>query len=327
MSFFPVMYSLLSAEALLSHIMGTYKLNQPAELQFFLRGMNDTYILTAGQEKYIFRVYRADLRSQSEIFFELDLLAELHQKGIAVSIPIPRIDGKLINEFNVPEGIRYGVLFSYAEGHERHIRTPEDSYAVGKAAAEIHKASEGFRSSHNRGELNLEHLIDKPLRIIQAHMAHRRQDYEFLYSLIMQLRQRLDMYLEQGLDWGICHGDLHGNTNAAFAENGTLTHYDFDICGFGWRAYDIAEFRLAREIHSGHDKNEVEQLWQAFLQGYAEVRELGECDLQAVPLFVALRQLWLFSLCFSEAAYVGAADFDDGFIDGKLEYFRGLNLT
>lgn len=61
-----------------------------------------------------------------------------------------------------------------------------------------------------------------------------------------------------------------------------LTHYDFDISGYGWRAYDIA----------------------------------------AVALFVVLRQLWLFGLCFNESELVGGADFDEGFIDSKMEYFR-----
>lgn len=160
------------------------------------------------------------------------------------------------------------------------------------------------------------------LSIIKLHMEHRQEDYRFICELIFGLKEQLVMRIEEGLDWGVCHGDLYGNTNVAFTDNGTLTHYDFDICGYGWRAYDIAEFRLAREIHSGHNKDEVERLWEAFLHGYKAVRELNVNDIKVIPIFVVLRQLWLFGLCFSESELIGGADFDDGFIDSKMEYFR-----
>ncbi|WP_258199332.1 phosphotransferase [Paenibacillus endoradicis] len=324
MSLFPIDYSLLSKQALLSHIKDNYEVYEPINIKYFLRGMNDTYVLETKSEKYIFRVYRADRRNKSEIAFELDLLNFLYKNDVSVSIPITKKDGTLINEFFVPEGVKYGVMFSFAEGNEKPIQAVEDSYLFGKAVAQIHKVTDSFRSEHVRANLNLEHLIEKPLNIIKLHMEHRQEDYNFIYELVLGLKEKLVMKIEEGLDWGVCHGDLHGNTNVAFTENGKLTHYDFDISGYGWRSYDIAEFRLAREIHSGHNKEEVERLWEAFLHGYRDVRDLSENDVKVVSIFVALRQLWLFGLCFSESELIGVADFDDGFIDSKLEYFRNL---
>ncbi|SFF02135.1 Ser/Thr protein kinase RdoA involved in Cpx stress response, MazF antagonist [Paenibacillus algorifonticola] len=236
-------------------------------------------VLETEEAKYIFRVYRADRRRISEIKFELDLLKELHVKGVNVSIPIAKKDGTFINEFLVSEGMKYGVMFSFAEGDEKPIQTIEDSYLFGQAAARIHHAADSFSSKHEREILNLEYLIVKPLH------------------------------------------------NASFTEDGKLTHYDFDICGYGWRAYDIAEFRLAREIHSRHNKDEVEQLWEAFLNGYRDIRHFSENDLKAVPIFVVLRQFWLFGLCFSEAELIGEADFDNGFIDSKMDYFRNVDCV
>ncbi|QGQ99187.1 aminoglycoside phosphotransferase [Paenibacillus psychroresistens] len=324
MSLFPVAYSLLSKQALLSHIKDNYDVHEPLTLKYFLRGMNDTYILETGSCKYMFRVYRADRRNKSEIAFELDLLNYLNQNDVCVSIPITKIDGTLINEFFVTEGVKYGVMFSYAEGNERPIRTVEDSFLFGKSVALIHKVTDNFSSKHVRGNLNFDHLIENPLNIIKLHMDHRQEDFNCIYEIIIKLKEQLVMKIEEGLDWGVCHGDLHGNTNVAFTDNGKLTHYDFDISGYGWRSYDIAEFRLAREIHSRHNKDEVERLWEAFLNGYREVRDLSENDVQVVSIFVALRQLWLFGLCFSESELIGGADFGDRFIDSKMEYFRKL---
>ncbi|WIM38274.1 phosphotransferase [Paenibacillus sp. PK4536] len=326
MSLFPVTYSLLSRQALLAHIKDNYKFQEPIHLKYFLKGMNDTYIVESGSGKYIFRVYRADRRSRSDIAFELDVLNYLNENDVNVSIPIAQKDRTFINDFLITEGVKHGVMFSYAEGNEKPIHTVEDSYLFGESVAQIHKVTEHFRSEHVRSNLDLEYLIEKPLNIIKLHMEHRLEDYHFIYKLILGLKEQLASKIEQGLDWGICHGDLHGNTNVAFTDNGKLTHYDFDICGYGWRSYDIAEFRLAREIHSGHNKDEVERLWEAFLNGYRNVKDLSRHDVEAVSLFVVIRQLWLFSLCFTESELIGGADFDDGFIDSKMEYFRKVNF-
>ncbi len=326
MSLFPVTYSLLSKQALLVHIKDNYDFQEPIHLKYFLKGMNDTYIVDTESSKYIFRVYRADRRNKSEIAFELDVLNHLNGNNVSVSVPITKKDGTFINDFLVMEGVKHSVMFSYAEGNEKPIHTVEDSYLFGKSVAHIHKVTEHFKSEHVRDTLDLEYLIDKPLNIIKLHMEHRLEDYHFIYELILGLKEQLAMKIEEGLDWGFCHGDLHGNTNVAFADNEELTHYDFDICGYGWRSYDIAEFRLAREIHSGHNKDEVERLWKAFLNGYRNVRDLSRNDVEAVSLFVVIRQLWLFSLCFTESELIGVADFDNGFIDSKMEYFRKVNF-
>ena len=178
MSLFPVAYSLLSKQALLSHIKDNYEVHEPIHLKYFLRGMNDTYILETGSGKYIFRVYRADRRNKSEIAFELDLLNYLNENDVSVSIPTKK-DGTFINEFFVTEGVKYGVMFSFAEGNEKPIHAVEDSYLFGKSVAQIHKVTDNFKSAHVRGNLNLEHLIEKPLNIIKLHMEHSLRGLQF----------------------------------------------------------------------------------------------------------------------------------------------------
>lgn len=326
MSLFPVTYSLLSKQAVRLHIQHHYEIGSVVKIQYFLRGMNDTYEVETDVDRYIFRIYRADRRSRSDIEFELELLRFLGANGISVSEPIPRKDGTYLNGFNVTEGMRYGVLFQYAEGHERPIHAAADSYQFGESIGHMHKAADHFECRHAREQLDMECLIDRPLSIIRPYMEHRLMDYNYLGKLATELKKRISELEVKGLDWGVCHGDLHGNTNVAFTEEEQLTQYDFDLCGYGWSAYDIAEFRLAREIHSGHDPEEVEELWDAFLRGYGSVRSLCENDLAAVPVFVAIRQLWLFGLCFQDSEFVGIADFDDRFIDSKIQYFKSLGF-
>lgn len=210
-------------------------------------------------------------------------------------------------------------MFTFAEGQEKPIRNLADSLKFGKSVATIHKVTSEFKSNYSRTKLDLEYLIKQPLYVLQAYLSP--VDYENLAKVAAQLEEKVVTAVGQGLDWGLCHGDLHGNTNVAFTADGKLIHYDFDICGYGWRAYDIAEFRLVREIHSGHDKDEVERLWEAFLQGYNQVQPLAGRDIELVPTFVVIRQLWLFARCMQESRLVGTADFDNHFIKEKMNVF------
>jgi hypothetical protein len=53
---------------------------------------------------------------------------------------------------------------------------------------------------------------------------------------------------------------------------------DFDLCGRGWRAYDIASYLL---VIRGSAEEEASQ--QAFLKGYEEIRPLREIEGETLP--------------------------------------------
>jgi Ser/Thr protein kinase RdoA (MazF antagonist) len=80
---FPATYSTLSAKALASYLSTQYVLNEVVELNFICRGLNDTYIVTCGaDEKYVFRIYRANWRSRNDIAYEVDALAHLRKEDV-----------------------------------------------------------------------------------------------------------------------------------------------------------------------------------------------------------------------------------------------------
>jgi Ser/Thr protein kinase RdoA (MazF antagonist) len=55
--------------------------------------------------------------------------------------------------------------------------------------------------------------------------------------------------------------------------------------------YDIAVYPWSISLAKQDSK-----LWEAFLEGYTQQRDVGELDLAAVPLFVAIRHIWLLGL-------------------------------
>jgi Ser/Thr protein kinase RdoA (MazF antagonist) len=315
---FPVTHSTLSINALMTDILPCYDIGTPVECRFLNQGLNDTYVVETKTDKYILRVYRAGWRSRSDILYEIDALLHLKQHNVSVSFPVPRKDGEILQTVTAPEGSRTIVLFSYAPGKEPAYEADEEneSYQYGRSVAQIHSETDEFRSQHQRFHLDLDHLLDIPLKSIRPLILHRPDDWKYLYSLSERLRQHVADLPLSSLERGFCHGDFHG-WNAHIGQDGALTFFDFDCCGFGWRAYDIAVFRWGAR-GSGKEK----ERWPHFLRGYREVRPIHEVDIQATSYFVAIRQFWLLGLHTSNGQDWGFGWMNDRYFDQAIKFFR-----
>jgi Ser/Thr protein kinase RdoA (MazF antagonist) len=247
--------------------------------------------------------------------YELELLSHLAARGVSVSLPLVTRDGSLTHPLPAPEGTRYLVLFTYANGAHLPLAEEANSYRVGQVAAAIHAASEDFVSRHARLPLDLQYLIDAPLAALRPFFAHRPDDGSYLERFAARLRARAEAVVRLALDWGVCHGDLGGG-NIHIAEDQTLTVFDFDLCGPGWRAWDLAAIQRVAT-----DQNQAGIL-DSFLKGYTERRPLAAADLAAVPLFGAIRHLWSLGLQASNVADWGILRVSDGILDRELAFFR-----
>lgn len=316
---FPVTRSILSAEALSEVVVADYSLAALTECLFFQWGLNDTYLLKTSDATYVLRVYRKGWRSLPEIQYELEVLLFLQNAGIGVSAPIQRTDGRFIGTIHAPEGLRYTVLFTYAPGREATYESKDDNtaYLYGKVAAQIHTATEMFKSQHQRAALDLEHLIEIPLRSIRPMLAHRPEDWRYLQTLTATLQQQVMQLPLSSLEQGFCHGDLHWGNAHIQDETHTVTVFDFDCCGEGCRAYDLAVFRWAARCR----KKEQDQ-WPAFLRGYREVRTIHERESQAIPYFVALRHVWLLGLHADCRQDLGMGWMNDAYFDEAIKFLR-----
>jgi Ser/Thr protein kinase RdoA (MazF antagonist) len=297
-----ISYSTLSPSAVVSHISREYKLGDLKSSEFLARGLNDTYRVQTTDRSYAFRVYRAGWRCQSEIQYELDILLHLDRKGIGVSTPIASKDGSLLIPIEQPEGMRFTVLFTYAVGEQSGALTEAQARSFGAAVAKLHAASDGFMSHHARFALDLDHLIDQPLSAALPFLVHRPDDQLYLKELATRIRDRIAA-VQAELEFGFCHGDLH-SFNAAF-DGETATMFDFDCCGLGWRAYDIAVYRWLLELRN------IASNWNPFLDAYQALRPMREIDLSAVPLFVAARYIWILGLHTSNAPFLGRSFMTD----------------
>ena len=112
---FTAYYSTLPPEALANHISSAYGFKN-ITCRLLVRGVGDTYEIGSNQGHFILRVYRSSHRDLAQIEAEIKLLLTLKRADVSVSYPIADLSGIYIQPINATEGIRYAVLFSYANG-------------------------------------------------------------------------------------------------------------------------------------------------------------------------------------------------------------------
>ncbi|RKN64895.1 phosphotransferase enzyme family protein [Paenibacillus ginsengarvi] len=315
---FPVTHSVLSQRALAADVVPSY-VSAPAECRLLVKGMNDTYLVLAERKRFILRVYRHGHRTLADIRHEIDLLQHVYEGGGKVAVPIVRRDGDYLTELSAPEGTRYAAMFTYAPGASRPL-TQEMAALYGKAAAELHRAMEMFRSEHERYRIDTRYLLDDGTPSIIPLLTHRDEDRAFVQRLWRFLRERLDT-MSPSLKQGLCHGDLNGG-NCHIDDEGQVTFFDFDCEGLGWQAYDLAVFNWS--VRDRPDRELALKLWQTYLDAYGREMHIGEADYAAIPYFVAARQLWLVGLHCRHADEWTYGYLTDAYFDRRLKLLRDL---
>ena len=93
---------------------------------------------------------------------------------------------------------------------------------------------------------------------------------------------------------------------------GQITLFDFDLCGPGWRAYDIGTFLI----------DDPEAIAEAFLEGYQGVRLLSAMEQAAIPLFQIAQSIWVLGLRADYMNEWGSAALSDRLVNNVLAFIK-----
>ncbi len=316
---FPVIASTLSPQAFVDEILPGFGIGAIRECQFYSGGFNHTYrIKTVDGSTYYLRAYRIQWRTLEDILYELDVLNHLKHKGFPAAKPVPYKDGQPYCAVPAPEGVRYLALFTEAPGPEiTYAHEPEKiAYRYGQAVACMHTALADFNSPHPRFQLDLDYFTLQPLQFIEPFLIDRPEDWKTIQQFAESLRKQILALPAEALEKGFCHGDLQGY-HANVAPDGTLTFFDFDCGGYGYRAYDLAVFLWCCRLQDA-----VSARWEPFLKGYRETRLIQELDVQAAPLFVCARYLWHMGVHTQNSPDWGIDFLNDEYFDTHLPRLR-----
>lgn len=281
MTHFPVSSSILSAKHLTSFLQEKYRLSPDTHCQILKSGINDTYKVSDGGSIFVWRVYSLGWRSREEISEELKFLQQLKEKSIAISYPIADIKNNYVQTLQAPEGDRFAVLFSYANGAKQHIVSAETHFQIGQLMAQIHKISCGM--TLDKVQYTPEILLNDSLIKISKFLSDESEEMRFMKSTQAFLIQEWHNIDFSKMRQGIVHLDIWFD-NLNVDEEGRATIFDFDFCGNGLLALDIAYY--VKQLHNveRYEEKEYQPKVDSFMIGYESVNPISDEEKRLIPI-------------------------------------------
>lgn len=281
---FPVTYSLVSSRAIEEEMIPLYNLPGASKTLFIHQGIHDTYLITSFEANFILRIYRANWKTKEEVSAELNLLLLLNENGLSVSYPLSDKSGKLIQNIDCPEGIRFAVIFYYAPGEALSSLNAQSANLFGQYMGRLHKITENLKVEGLSREYTVSGILTSTKNAFHVMMANSGETYEGFENIFYQLENRLSNELLKNVRSGICHGDIHHENIFLETSSKKITLFDFDFCGNGFLIYDLGcLFRYERNSQD----NKVN-----FLEGYEKIRPLNPTEKNALPYFGVLMRVF-----------------------------------
>ena len=283
---FPAVQSLLDPASLEKAVEALYRLDAPLRCRLVSRGMNDTYLLTAGGQRFALKVARAE-HTDAAFAFEPAFIAHLDRVGFAVPAPLATHDGRPFFSVDAPEGPRQIMVTRWLGGTLlNHTTTPEQARQLGTWLARIHQAAASFKPPVQRS-VAPEQKIQTRLPALLELVAGDQDMSAFLGRAAYQLRERLTAIDSSTVPRGVCHGDFQ-YANVMVLADRTIATLDFSDCGEDFIANDLVAFFWHADFDGVGD-----QLNPAFIAGYDTARLLSQEERAALPLFRAARHVGL----------------------------------
>lgn len=279
MTHLPVVSSILSARHLVPLFQVQYDLSNDTTCRLLKAGVNHTYLVTDGDKRFIFRVYCIHWRTQTDIAEEIRLLELLKAEGLPVSYPITDYDGGYMQVLQAPEGVRYGVLFSFAEG-DKLIQLPLEMHKkIGGIMARMHQVT--VNKTVERVRYTPEVMVLDPVEKMKGYISMETTEMQWMMKAQAYMLKVYDGIDHGQVRHGVVHMDVWSDNMAIHGEDVTI--FDFDFCGNGMLCYDIGYYIL----QLFNTERENLEVWKekvtAFLEGYEEVTKINEEEKRLLP--------------------------------------------
>jgi len=304
-----ISHSVMDADFIAAEVKRRYAVGNNVTAFLLYRGMNDVYLVQAGDTRYALRVWRKTYRDVDEVAYELNFLEYLKSQNFPASVGVRTKDGELYFKVNSPEGPRALALYDWAPGKKfGDCLSVETAEKMGALFAEMHLHGIKYAGDHvftpdnaRRFEVTVPALIK---------FVYDRPDDARDYAIIGErLSQRLIDIRSENVPMGICHCDFHPS-NIHVTDDGKMTFLDFDGAGEDYLMQDIKNF-VWGNLFYGFSPSHGE----AFERGYETVRPFTDDERRHGELFLLAKAFRLVAGMAESSRSVGR---------GTLR-FRGLD--
>ena len=317
---FPAICSTLSPQALIEGVLIEYELGAINQCLFWHRGLSDIYLIETDDQSFILKISHHHWRSQSDIKFELEFLDFLYQNQLPVANPLKTKSENLYVTVRAVEGDRYAALFPYAPGSiPQGDLSIEQSTIMGQTLGKVHQKSWEFKNTTPRQPLDLTYLLDNSWGIIVPYLGDRHDDLSYLAETIFQIKQQLVCLEKTSPLWGVCWGDPHSG-NVHFTPDNQITLFDFDQCGYGWRAFDLAKF-LQVSLNAGINR----KVKDALFVGYQQVQPLTDAETSSLQALTQVAHIWAWAISINASVIHNWSKLDSFFVNRHLNQLKRLS--
>jgi len=255
---------------------------------------------------------------------EAELLLYFNDNGASASYPIKDASGNLLQSFNAAEGIRYGLMFSYAKGENVYLMNDKQLKLVGSEMAKLHILASTAKLTYLRKKYTTETTITEPIKIIKPAFKGMEVGYEYLVKTADFVLNKLSKLNIEKFSYGYCQYDFLPK-NFHFEGDEKLTFFDFDFAGQGYLINDIATFYIHffLDVYTGKmSREEADRSFNVFLEAYRKVKSVSDEEVNSIKYFGF--GFWIFYFGFHQENFDDWSNvfFTPNFIKGRIELIK-----
>ncbi|MBE0686356.1 MAG: phosphotransferase [Anaerolineaceae bacterium] len=242
--------------------------------------------------EYILRISHSIRRDEALIHGEVDWINYLADHGISVARSILSLHGNLVE--TIPDqnvGYFLATAFVKAAGTPPWGRwTPNLFESYGELIGQMHALTNQFQPlqpERKRPEWD-NPIFDYVEQYLPESVFLIREKYKAVCMHVNKLPKNPETY-------GLVHQDAHGS-NLFIDDQGKITLFDFDDCGYNWFINDIAIVLFYMVASSTEKAALTREFMSHFLKGYLHYFPLDLDLLKEIPYFLKMREIELYAV-------------------------------
>ena len=281
-------YSVLNNQDLIVFLEKYYRIIDIDSLHLHRSFIGDVYIIKTKEHSYVMKIFKHDALHNSNIENSVKVMDFLYNKGVSVPEVINNVRRHQITTLLAPEGERDVVVTSYISGE----LTPNlDDETIAAQLAEIRKAMKDYPVLNELHQLDVDEMINRFIEIMNEYYPDKDEEVEFFRSYGAYLSKKIkELNVKYPESIGFCHGDFHTG-NIIKTSDSEVTFIDFDACTIGSILMDIATYCNQMDYFN-FDASKLGDTFrkvEIFTKSYSDTYSLSQEEIEAIPLYIALR--------------------------------------